>query len=154
MKYLTLGTLCFLPAFISGLISISTGSSVLSWLIFIASLSGIVATFVSESRYKKMMVNLPKEYTPVLGSLNAELIEYAEHLGKTIPNPDETIEIAKGYDQISNASANTVKHSVEVTGNDTPVNNTGEQSNFCRKCGTQLRSNSEFCHKCGTKIIK
>lgn len=96
--------------------------------------------------------SLPKEYTPVLGSLNAELIDYANALGKPILNPDECIATVKGYNQITNASTPKVHPSVA---NNTPANNTATvQSNFCRKCGTRVQADSSFCHKCGTKIIK
>lgn len=150
MKYLTWGGLCFMPAIISGIAAIAIGTSPVAWLIFAAFLAIIVTAFISEPRYKKMMKNLPKKYTPVMGSLNAELIEYAGAFGKTIPNPDECIATVKGYDQISNK----IQPIVETTDNNTSADNTGAQSNFCRKCGTQLITDSGFCHKCGTEIIK
>lgn len=151
MKYLTWGGLCFMPAIISGIAAIAIGTSPVAWLIFAAFLAIIVTAFISEPRYKKMMKNLPKKYTPVMGFLNAELIEYAEDLGKTIPNLDECIAIVNGYDQTENASTPKIQPIVENT---TSANNTTVQYNFCRKCGTQLQADSGFCHKCGTEIIK
>lgn len=104
MKYLTWGGLCFMPAIFSGIAAIAIGTSPVAWLIFAVFLAIIVTAFTSEFRYKKMMKNLPKRYTPVIGSLNAELIECAEALGKTIPNPDECIATVKGYDQVVNTT--------------------------------------------------
>ena len=43
------------------------------------------------------MPNFPKQYTPVIGSLNAELAEYATQRGKSIPTPDECVEIVRNY---------------------------------------------------------
>ena len=136
MKYLTWGALCFMPTIISGIVAIAMGTSPVAWLIFGAFLAIVVTAFISEPRYKKMMKNLPKEHTPVLGSLNPDLIEYANNLGKTIPTPDECIEIVKGF---------SVDKKAEVE---------KAECCFCRKCGTQLTSDSDFCHKCGTKIVK
>lgn len=102
MKYLTWSALCFMPAIFSGFAAIAIVTSPVAWLIFAAFLAIIAATLISELRYKKMMKNLPKKYTPVMGSLNAELIEYAKTLGKTIPNPDECFATVKGYDQVVN----------------------------------------------------
>lgn len=138
-------------ALISGIASFAILTSVVAWLIFLASVGFIVWSIVRESAYKKMMSNLPKRYTPVIGSLNAELIEYAEALGKTIPNPDECMATVKEYDQVTNASTPKVQPVVE---NSASENTTTVQSNFCRKCGAQLQADSGFCHKCGTEIIK
>lgn len=152
MKYLTWGILCFMPAIFSGIAAISLRTNPVAWLIFGAFLAIVVTLFISEPRYKKMMKNLPKEYTPVLGSLNAELIEYAEHLGKSIPNPDETIEIVKGYDK----SVNLADEKMQAVNENTTLANSSNavQCNFCRKCGAQLQADSGYCHECGTKITK
>lgn len=146
------------PIFIGGLISligvISDVTSLVAWS-FLLGIVGIFALLVArEENYKKMMSKLPKRYTPVIGSLNEELIEYASALGKTIPNPDECIEIVKGYDQIPNISANRAQSSIDSTKNNASVNNTVETINFCRKCGVSLHKDSVFCHKCGTEIVK
>ena len=150
MKYLTWGGRCFVPAIISGFIAIAPATSLVAWLIFAALLAIIVTAFISESRYKKMMKNLPKEYTPVIGSLNAELIEYSDAFGTKIPNPDECIEIVKGYDSVSNLAANTNN----ITATTEKGTSAIVTANFCRKCGAQLQADSDFCHKCGTEIIK
>lgn len=152
MKYLAWGGLCFMPAIISGIAAIAIGTSPIAWLIFAAFLAIIVTAFISESRYKKMMRKLPKVYTPVMGSLNTELIEYAGALGKTIPNPIECIATVKSYGQITNTSTSKVQPTVDNTTSEN--NTTTVQSNFCRKCGTKLQPDSSFCHKCGTEIIK
>jgi len=150
MKYLTWGSLCLTPTIISALAAIALGTSPIAWSIFAAFLAIVVTAFISEPRYKKMMKNLPKKHTPVIGSLNAELIKYAQALGKTIPGPDECIAIVKGYDQVAHTST-TIQPVVE---NAVPANNTTVQHIFCRKCGAQLQANSSFCHKCGTEIMK
>ncbi len=105
MNYLTWSVRCFMLAIISGIAANAIGTSPVAWLIFAAFLAIGVTAFISESRYMKMMENLPKKHTPVIGSLNPELIEYAEALGKKIPNPDECIATVKGYDQVATGSA-------------------------------------------------
>ena len=47
------------------------------------------------------MCQLPTEYTPVIGSVNPELIKYANKLGKTIPTPDECIATVRGSMELS-----------------------------------------------------
>lgn len=144
-KFLPLAGLCMPIALISGIVAFATLTSIIAWLIFLASAGFIVWGIAREEIYKKMMRKLPKKYTPVIGSLNAELIEYAGTLDKTIPNPDECITIVREYDQNINDSIPKVQPAVD---------NTIVQSNFCRKCGTQLQADSDFCHKCGTETIK
>jgi ribosomal protein L40E len=136
-------------ALISGIAAFATLTSVAAWLIFLASAGFIAWGIIREEVYKKMMPKLPKKYTPVIGSLNFELIEYAGVLGKTIPNPDECIATVKGYDQVVNDSTPKVQPVVE---NAAFANNTTVQSNFCRKCGTQLLIDTVFCNKCGAKV--
>ena len=97
MKYWTYTTLAFFPAMVSGLIALECKTSIIAWLIFVALVSVVVWGFVSELSYKKMMKKFPKQYTPVIGSLNQELVEYANALGKEIPTPEETIAIVKIY---------------------------------------------------------
>lgn len=156
MKYLTWGGLCFMPAIISGFAAFGMGTSVVAWLIFIALLAIIVIAFISEPRYKKMMAKLPKEYTPILGSLNADLIEYAEHIGKTIPTPDDTIKTVKDFGSSINLSQEKIQLAVEesISGKCTASADGDKKApcSFCRKCGAQLQTGSGFCNKCGTKV--
>lgn len=149
VKFLPLTGLCIPVAMISGLVAFATLTSVAAWLIFLASAGFIAWGIAREEVYKKMMPKLPKKYTPVIGSLNEELIAYAGALGKTIPNPDECIATVKGYDQV----ATPVTPKVQPVAESSSENTTTVQSNFCRKCGAQLQADSGFCHKCGTKII-
>ena len=134
VKFLPLVGLALATALISGIAALATLTSVVAWLIFIASAGFIVWGIAREEVYKKMMVKLPKECTPVIGSLNEELIQYANSQGKTIPTPDECIEIVKGFSVATKTEDEKMK------------------CRFCRKCGTQLATGSDFCHKCGTKI--
>ena len=148
MKYLSWFGLSFMPAIISGIVAISMKTSIVAWLVFLAFLSVIIYGIVTEKKYKKTMLELPKEYTPVIGSLNKDLIEYADCFGTAIPSPDECIEIVRNYGRsplVQKVPAQTVEETAEPT-----VTNAG----FCRKCGTQLQADSDFCHICGTKIIK
>lgn len=145
------------PIFIGGLISlfaiISDVTSLVAWL-FLLGIVGIFTLLVRrEEKYRKMMPKLPKRYTPVIGSLNEELIAYATALGKTIPNPDECIEIIKSYDQIPTASTDITLPLIDDAENNASDNNTIVRTNFCRKCGVSLHEESGFCHKCGTEII-
>ena len=92
--YMTLLALSFVPAIISGIVAISMKTSWIAWLIFAALLGAIVYCFVSEIAYKKSIVNMSKEYLPVMGSQNNELIAYAERQGRKLLSPDETLQMA------------------------------------------------------------
>lgn len=151
MKYLAWVALCFMPTIISGIAAIGIRTSPVAWLIFTTFLAIIVTAFIHESRYKKMMKNLPQKYTPVIGSINPDLLEYAEALGKKIPSPDECFDIIKEYDQVATLTTPKIQPVAENPGS---KNITTVQSNFCRKCGAQLQSDSNFCCKCGAEIIK
>lgn len=94
------------------------------------------------------MPNFPKQYTPVIGSLNAELAEYATQRGKSIPTPDECVEIVRNYGKPP------VVEKVQPYVVEKPAESDAEVASFCRKCGASLQAGSEFCHKCGTKVIK
>ena len=151
VKFLPLAALCMPVALISGIAAFATLTSVAAWLIFLASAGFIAWGIVREEVYKKMMPKLPKKYTPVIGSLNEELIAYADARGKKILNPDECIATVKGYDQISTPTTPEVEPIAESSASE---NTTTVQANFCRKCGAQLQADSGFCYKCGTEIIK
>lgn len=148
----SLAALCLPVALISGIAAFNASAGVTTWLVFLASV-GIIAwgSFLRKEVYKRMMSKFPKEYTPVIGSLNKELIAYAGSLKKTIPNPGECIATVKGYDQVANTSVLNVQPVVESADSE---NTTTVQSRFCCECGAQLQAEDVFCHECGTKSIK
>ena len=104
LKFLPLFALCMPVALLSGFAAFALMTSVTAWLIFLASVGFIAWSIIREEVYSRMMIDFPKKYTPVIGSLNAELIEYAKALGSTIPTPDECIATVKGYDPIANTA--------------------------------------------------
>ena len=147
MKFVPLLGFAMITAIISILCVLGSPTSIGAWLAFLCSAGFITWSIVRENRYKKMMPNFPRQYTPVIGSLNAELAEYAAHRGKSIPSPDECVEIVRNYGKppvVEKAPAQTVEKVAESS----------ECAGFCRKCGTQLQAGSDFCHKCGTEIVK
>ena len=148
MKFLPLLGLAMPTALISGLCVLGSPTSIGAWLTFLCSAGFITWGIVRENWYKKMMPNFPKQYTPVIGSLNAELADYAMQRGKSIPSPDECVEIVRNYGQ-KQASTTTPPPAA-----DKPAETNTTEAVFCRKCGTQLQVGSDFCHKCGTEIIK
>ena len=148
MKFVPLLGFAMITAIISILCVLGSPTSIGAWLAFLCSAGFITWGIVRENWYKKMMPNFPKQYTPVIGSLNAELAEYAAQRGKSIPSPDECVEIVKNYGQ---------KHIPTTTPSPAiakPSETQTADMAFCRKCGTQLQAGSDFCHKCGTEIIK
>ena len=148
MKFVPLLGLAMPTALISGLFLFGTPTSIGLWLTFLCSAGFITWGIVRENWYKKMMPNFPKQYTPVIGSLNAELAEYATQRGKSIPTPDECVEIVRNYGKppvVKKAPPYVVEK---------PAESDAEVASFCRKCGTPLQAGSEFCHKCGTEVIK
>lgn len=147
MNHVGLCALCIVPALISGIVLLCSITSFSAWLVFAILMSIVVYGFVTEPQYRNTMAELPKEYTPIIGSLNSDIIKYASQHGILIPTPDECISIARSY-CVSKSSSN-----VQPI---TFVNKVEQQENsiFCRKCGVKLHSDSQFCHKCGTEIIR
>lgn len=104
LKFPPLIALCMPVALLSGLAAFALMTSVAAWLIFLGSVGFIAWSIIQQTVYSRMMIDFPKKYTPVIGSLNAELIEYAKTLGSKIPTPEECIATVKGYDPIANTA--------------------------------------------------
>ena len=105
VRFLFLLPFCFVGVLLGGYAAFVDAASVDAWLILFASIGIIACYILREVLYKRMLRKLPKKYTPVIGSDNYELIEYAESLGKKIPDPDECIAIVKAYDQVGTPEA-------------------------------------------------
>ena len=90
---------------------------------------------------------LPKEYTPIIGSLNEELIEYAAHRDVVIPNQFEVIEIAAGLKTFDDINTQRLQSILERSPKPSvPI------KSYCPKCGAQLQDGIKVCHICGTKV--
>lgn len=133
--------LLLVVALISGITAFQAMTSIVAWLIFIASAGGVLWSVIRKSLYKSDMLKLSKEYSPVIGSLNENLIDHAAACGKTIPSPNESIAIVMGYGNTESTS-----HS--------EVSNPMMQINFCRKCGAKLENGVDSCCICGTEVVK
>lgn len=79
----------------SGFVAITALTDLTAWLIFLACAAFYGWSFLREKLFVRMMQWLPKKYTPVIGSLNTDLIEYAKKQGKAMPNPEECIAAVK-----------------------------------------------------------
>ena len=91
------GAICILPAIYVGIFVFSGKAGVGTWLIFLALLAVIAYSYLCEPLYASMMAKLPREYIPVFGSLNEELVDFAKKWGKPMMRPEETMEVVKGY---------------------------------------------------------
>lgn len=104
------------------------------------------------------MANLPKRFTPVMGSLNEELLTYASEKGVALPDPNEVMEIVVADGERAKKTMADDSSIIEtVQPEDIEPQNEAVpqiQYGFCRKCGAQLMADSGFCHKCGTQIAK
>jgi len=89
--------LILLGVILSGIIAFANKESISAWLFFILFAGLIIYSIADEALYKRRMKNLPKEYTPVIGSLNQELIERAAKRHRQIPSPEQAFEIIKKY---------------------------------------------------------
>lgn len=96
-----LSILCLLSLFsailIFAAIVMSGEAGLTEWLITLALAAVGCCGFIDGRLFKKTMENLPKEYTPVIGSLNQELIERAAKRHRQIPSPEQAFEIVKKY---------------------------------------------------------
>lgn len=152
-KYLTWTIIGFMGSIISGLVAFASVTDIGAWLVFLGFLSMIIYGFATEAKYKKTMANLPKELTPVIGSLNTELIEHAKSFGVSVPTPEESIAIVKTYTETNYQPTKvTPSKTGEISIDISAIREDKATPNYCRKCGAQLQTGSEFCHKCGTKI--
>ena len=71
---------------------------------------------------------------------------------------DEILDLSNNEKQSIKENDTTDNNINETTNNTTkeekqPIELNGEIA-FCRKCGTQLLSDSEFCHKCGCERVR
>ena len=132
--------------------------SVAAWLIFLISAGIVVGEYVRETAHEKALLNLPKKYTPVIGSANPELIEYAKALGKTIPGPIECMKIVNGCDESDKAansqcstSENGKREETICSDENLVVEDDVETEYtvcFCKVCGNMLSGVEEFCPAC------
>ncbi len=143
-KLLPLVAVSIPVSIISGISAVLNLMSVTPWLVFLASIGVIIWAIGRKLAYPKKMLQLPKEYTPVIGSFNPSLITVATGIDKTMPTPDECIAAVRGYNQKTEEVQPVA--SVENRGF-APVN-------YCRQCGTKLKANMIFCHKCRAEITK
>lgn len=130
-------------ALISGIFALAKLTSIVSWLLFIASVNVIIWGLSRKTAFQKRMHNLPKEYIPVVGSFNPDLIKYAQTFSETIRTPDECIVAVRGY----HMKAGNVEPFINPAYNE-PISLHDIPTNFCRKCGTKLEINNQFCPKC------
>lgn len=156
MSYLTWFSILFMPTIISGLWAVLDYKNITAWIVFLSLLGFMVSCFIREPIFKKKMKRLPKEYTPVLGSLNKDILDYASTKGKRIPNPDETIEIVLTYNKTTDLPKEEI-HISEATpvlriDDERAKNNNCITCSYCRKCGAKLPKESAFCNKCGAKV--
>ena len=104
------------------------------------------------------MAILPERYSPVIGSLNEELLAYATAKGIAVPDPSEVMRIVDADgERMKKAVVNSspVNEVVQFKNPELKKEKTPQiQYGFCRKCGTRLVTDSGFCHKCGTQIVK
>lgn len=132
-------------AVFSVLIVLCAITSPITWCIFIVAVLVNVVSTLLENKYSDMILKLPKEYTPIIGTSDVEFINYAKKLGWRVPRLDEIIE------RMENQSANFV---LSVDGN--LLTNSEPKSpevKFCRKCGNPIQSGNKFCYKCGEEVI-
>lgn len=78
-------------AMMSGVLALAVKTSAVLWVIFALSAGFLVWILTRESAHASMMKKLPKEYVPVIGSLNKELLAYAAEHNTKIPTPDEAV---------------------------------------------------------------
>lgn len=157
MGYMTLLSLSFFPAIISGFVAFAMKTSWIAWLIFAAFFCAIVYCIATEIVYKNTIEKMPAEYLPVIGSQNEELIVAAERQGKKLPSPDETIQFVCNTTIIPVIKAPIDSFDAKVKNEPKKTISTNDdkaQVCFCRKCGANLPEGSDFCYKCGAAIIR
>lgn len=118
----------FAGACISLLLVLSQIKNIILWLVFLAFLGWLAYGFIEEKRYFKYMENLPPKFTPVLGSLNSEIIEYAKRFGRTIPSPKEACSIVRSYEDDNNPSINNEHNSTSVLNGSTDLTDSDKKS--------------------------
>ena len=175
-KYLVVLSLSLAPTLISGLVAICMLKSVVAWLIFAVFLGLFLYPWFDEKAFKKTMQTIPNEYLPIIGSLNKELVDYAEHRGKTILTPDETKEAVLNPAFMETFFSNATKSSKSEKTESFKINSqasigiekektegvskqidlSSDQSEnrklVCEKCGKPLLPAETWCKWCGNKV--
>lgn len=156
MGYVNLLALSFMPAIFSGLIAIGLKTSWKAWLIFAAFLGVIIYCIINDKTYEKAIKNMQEEYLPVIGSLNEELLAYAELRGQRLPSPEETLQIVDYCKSMSKpvVSVRSTKIDKENKIEKTTATSIGDKQErcFCGQCGAKLSNGSAFCGQCGAKV--
>lgn len=131
---------------ICGFIFFSVLSPVAVWAFLLANVGIAIWAILRRIWGPKKISELPTAYTPVIGSLNPELVRLSKSTGQPMPTPDECIAAVRGYNQKAEADQALVAPPVAKQGNAPVI--------FCRKCGAKLKENRIFCHKCRTEIMR
>lgn len=104
-KYYIFLVPAILVAIISGLIAVFGMTIIEAWVIFALSAAFVAWVYTRESSYiVTMKQKLPKEFYPVLGSLNEELLAYAAEHNTKIPTPDEAVLEASRRERIQSST--------------------------------------------------
>lgn len=159
-----------LIGFISGIVAIGIKNSIIAWSIFAVCIGVISAGIIKGIRYRTMIKKLPNEFTPVFGTINSELVDYARNRGESIPTPEEAVEIViKNEKNIEPENPITpIEDVTENPDNKRPdeemkktliVENSESENKapatirYCKHCGQKLLENSIYCSYCGEKVI-
>ena len=96
-KILNCGYAFFFPAIISLITAIIMGTSGVAWLVFVILFVLSAGPICGDYIYMGKLERLPKEYFPVLGTMNPELIKFATNIGISILDPVKCLAIVKQY---------------------------------------------------------
>lgn len=99
LRFMLIAELVAIISFFCGILA-----GFIGWLVFVASIGYIAWSLYRKSEYSEMMKKLPKEYTPVFGSLSKEFDECVSAHGLTIDSdeisPYIRIAVARYSDEI------------------------------------------------------
>ena len=145
--FLVLSRIILIIAAFFGMVAFSFKTNVAAWIFLVAILALASLAYLPYGKNIDIIRKLPKEYTPIIGSLNEELIEYAAHRDVVIPNQFEVIEIAAGLKTFDDINTQRLQSILERSPKPSvPI------KSYCPKCGAQLQDGLKVCHICGPKV--
>lgn len=77
-------------------LAISVKTNIVLWVLLAACIGIVVYAIMEDKTFENKVRNLPDKYSPVIGTMNEELLAYANAHGKKVPTVDECIAIASG----------------------------------------------------------